>query len=105
MAESVPLRCNNALFVDLTLEEAFRRFDQLLAEECAEDELAMAIRSHFRSQFRDLVRGNVVVEEEGPAGCVTLEELLEEQLRIVARLRATVPALLRRRSEQAAAQE
>lgn len=105
MAGSVPLRCNNALFIDLTLEEAFRRFDQLLAEERVEKELAKAIKSLFRSQFRDLVHGSMVVDEEDPAHYMTLEELLEGQLRCVARLRTTASASLRRRSEQAGVQE
>lgn len=98
-----PLHCRSALYLDLTLEEVNRRFEKLLSAEGVEEHLAQEIVSRFRSRFRDLVYGNVVVDEQGPTGSLTLEELLEQKLREVAHLRSTVPAEVRRKHERALA--
>nr|XP_050033674.1 uncharacterized protein LOC126530443 [Dermacentor andersoni] len=99
----VPLHCHSALYLDLALEEVNRRFEKLLSAEGVEEKLAQEIMSSFRSRFGALVYGNVVVDEQGPTGSLTLEQLLEEKLHEVAHLRATVPAEVRRKHERALA--
>ncbi|KAL1439560.1 hypothetical protein MTO96_010092 [Rhipicephalus appendiculatus] len=101
---SAPLHCRSTLYLDVTLEELNRGFERLVADSGADERLAREISRHFRSRFRDLVYGNVVVDERGPTGSLTLEELLEDKLREVAHLRATVPAELRRKHERALAE-
>ncbi|XP_037508230.1 uncharacterized protein LOC119384013 [Rhipicephalus sanguineus] len=98
-----PLHCRSTLYLDVTLEEVNRGFERLVSASGAEERLAQEIARHFRSRFRDLVYGNVVVDERGPTGSLTLEELLEDKLREVAHLRSTVPAEVRRKHERALA--
>lgn len=104
MGGDAPLHCRNALYLDVTLEELNRRFERAVSYSGADEKLAREICRHFRSRFRDVVYGNVVVDERGPTSSLTLEELLEEKLREVAHLRAMVPAQVRRKHERALAE-
>lgn len=99
----VPLHCHSALYLDLALEEVNGRFEKLLSAEGVEEKLAQQIMSIFRSRFGDLVYGNVVVDEQGPTGSLTLEKLSDQKLCEVTHLRATVPAEVRRKHERALA--
>lgn len=101
--DGASLHCCSTLYLDVTLEEVNRGFDRLVSGACADEQLAQEITRQFRSRFRDLVYGNVVVDERGPTGSLTLEELLEQKLREVAQLRSTIPAEVRKKHEHALA--
>lgn len=98
--EDTALRCSNALYLDLALDEVFRRLDGLLDEKNLDADVANDVKVRLRSLMRKLVEKSVVFDEEEGPDRLTVEGLLEQKMREVADLRATAPARIRRRLEE-----
>lgn len=98
--EDAALRCSNALYLDLALDEVFRRLDELLDQKNLDTDVANDVKARLRLLMRKLVHKSVVFDEEEGPDKLTVEGLLEQKMREVADLRATVPARIRRRLEE-----
>lgn len=91
------VRCTSALYLDLALDEVWRRCDKMFDSRNLDADVARAVKTRLRSLMRKLVYETVVFGEgEGPDR-LTIEWLMEEKMREVSVLRVTAPARIRRR--------
>lgn len=104
MDETTSVPCTKEIFVDLLLDEIFKRVSTIFAENTSKEGDVLSLQTSFRSNFCNIFQSNIRVITDGTAPSVSeskysqnLQDILEKETKDVVSKRKTYPDEIKKR--------